>query len=72
MATIASIRMHDRVRLRRAVDGVPAGSLGNVVQVFENGWFGVELDDPYLTERTDGIVDVVVQDIEVLAHLPSE
>ncbi len=69
MATTARIALHDRVRLRNEVQGTPAGATGAVVQVFENGLYGVELDDLELTDHADGIVDANEDDLEFLAHL---
>ena len=58
MATKATPLLHDRVRLRRTVGSVTAGASGSIVQVFAGDVFGVELDDPDLTEHLDGIIDV--------------
>ena len=63
--TATTLRMHDRVRLTRDVDDVPAGAVGAIVLVFDDV-FGVELDDPELTARIDGIVDVSGGDLELV------
>ena len=69
MAEKATPRLHDRVLLNREIAGVPAASSGSIVQVFARDVFGVELDDPDLTEHLDGIVDVPV-DALVIASDP--
>lgn len=65
MATKVTPCLHDRVRLRRKVAGVPAGAAGSIVQVFAGDAFGVELDDPDLTEHLDGIIDVPADALDV-------
>ena len=56
-------KLHDGVRLRRDVDGFPAGTEGAIVQVFdEQDAFGVEL---FAAQgRTIGLVDVTADDLE--------
>lgn len=68
MATKAKPCLHDRARLRREVAGVPAGAIGSIVQVFADDVFGVELDDPDLTEHLDGIIDVPADALDVAVH----
>ncbi len=68
MATKAKPRVHDRVRLRREVAGVPAGASGSIVQLFADDVFGVELDDPDLTEHLDGIIDVPADALDIASH----
>ena len=60
------LALHDRVRLLRETDGVPAESVGTIVLVYERApGVGVALDDRTLTARIDGIVDVPdVADLE--------
>jgi hypothetical protein len=56
-------QLHDGVRLRRAVDGFPAGTEGAIVQVFpEQNAFGVELFSA--TGETLGLVDAKADDLE--------
>jgi hypothetical protein len=56
-------KLHEGVRLRREVDGFPAGTEGAIVQVFpEQHAYGVELFDA--PGRTIGLVDATVDDLE--------
>lgn len=68
MATKAKHHLHDRVRLRRKVAEVPAGASGSIVQVFADDVFGVELDDPDLTEHLDGIIDVPADALDITSR----
>lgn len=65
MVTKAGPRLHDRVQLRREIAGVPAGAAGSIVQAFSGDVFGVELDDPDLTDHLDGIIDVPADALDV-------
>lgn len=57
------LKLHDGVRLRRAIDGFPAGTEGAIVQVFpEHDAYGVELFEA--PGRTIGLVDVAHDDLE--------
>ena len=56
-------KLHDCVRLRREVDGFPAGTEGAIVQVFpEQHAHGVELFEA--PGRTMGVVDATADDLE--------
>ncbi len=58
-----SLKLHDGVRLRREVDGFPAGTEGAIVQVFpEQQAYGVELFEA--PGRTIGLVDATADDLE--------
>lgn len=57
------LKLHDGVRLRREVDGFPAGTEGAIVQVFpEQDAYGVELFEA--PGRTIGLVDATPDDLE--------
>ncbi len=61
--TATGFKPHDRVRLRRAVDGFPAGTEGAIVQIFpEQNAYGVELFEA--PGRTIGLVDASADDLE--------
>ncbi len=72
MTTLIDVRiepkMHDEVRFLRSVDSVPLGALGWIVQEFADRVVGVELEDRALTKRSDGIVDVSLDDLELVAR----
>lgn len=56
-------KLHDGVRLRREVDGFPAGTEGAIVQVFpEQNAYGVELFKA--PGDTIGLVDANADDLE--------
>jgi len=58
-----TFKLHDGVRLRRSVDGFPAGTEGAIVQVFpEQNAYGVELFEA--PGRTIGLVDASADDLE--------
>lgn len=57
------LKLHDGVRLRREVQGFPAGTEGAIVQVFpEQRGYGVELFEA--PGRTIGLVDASADDLE--------
>jgi hypothetical protein len=57
------LKLHDGVRLRREVDGFPAGTEGAIVQVFpEERAYGVELFEA--PGRTIGLIDATADDLE--------
>jgi hypothetical protein len=57
------LKLHDGVRLRRQIDGFPAGTEGAIVQVFpEQHAYGVELFEA--PGRTIGVVDASADDLE--------
>jgi hypothetical protein len=57
------LQLHDGVRLRREVDGFPAGTEGAIVQVFaKQRAYGVELFEA--PGRTVGLVDATAEDLE--------
>lgn len=57
------LKLHDGVRLRREVDGFPAGTEGAIVQVFaKQHAYGVELFAA--PGRTIGLVDATADDLE--------
>lgn len=56
------LKLHDGVRLRREVDGFPAGTEGAIVQVFrDQEAYGVELFEA--PGRTIGLVDASADDL---------
>ena len=58
-----AFKLHDGVRLRRAIDGFPAGTEGAIVQVFpDHNAYGVELFEA--PGRTIGLVDATPDDLE--------
>jgi hypothetical protein len=58
-----AFKLHDGVRLRREVDGFPAGTEGAIVQIFpEQDAYGVELFEA--PGRTIGLVDATADDLE--------
>lgn len=70
MSTRETRWLHKRVRFARSLNGIPAGTIGWVVNVYERaGGVGIDLEDPDLSP--DPVVDVAPEDMGALERLPA-
>jgi hypothetical protein len=71
MTTRETPCLHERVRFTRSVNGIPAGTIGWVVNVYERaGGVGIDLEDPDLSPNP--VVDVAPEDMDAVKRIPGD
>jgi hypothetical protein len=64
------VDLHERVRFKRGIVGVPEGATGTVVEIYEGaGGVAVKPDDPNLDPSGLGVVDVPPGSLDALEPL---